>query len=247
MPLPFDRVVAGDRSLPMKKQAIVTGAAAGIGAGIAEHLSAAGWSVHRLDIETGDGILRCDVSNERSVAEAFEGLSDALSDGLDLLVNNAGIAGADNGPVEDLSLQEWHRRLGTNLTGPFLMARSAVPHLRRAAGSIVNITSTRAFMSEPNSEAYAASKGGLTALTHALAISLGPRVRVNAIAPGWIHTDPKSRSDLRDIDHSQHPAGRVGKTSDIAEAVLWLAEAEFVTAETVVIDGGMTRKMIYED
>ena len=97
-------------------------------------------------------------------------------------------------------------------------------------------------MSEPQSEAYAATKGGLLALTHALAVSLGPEIRANAIAPGWIDT---SGSDLREADHAQHPAGRVGCPGDIAEAVLYLADAGFVTGETLVIDGGMTRKMIY--
>ena len=223
------------------KTAIVTGAARGIGEGIADALSDAGWSVHRLDIEPGEGIIQCDVSDERSVRGAF--LQMNLS-ALDLLVNNAGVAGPVSGPIEDLSLDDWNRWIGTNLTGAFLMTRAAVPALRRAGGSIVNIASTRAVMSEPRTEAYAASKGGLVAFTHALAISLGPEVRANAIAPGWIAVED---ADLRPIDHYQHPAGRVGTVRDIADAVLWLADAEFVTGETVTIDGGMTRKMIYAD
>ena len=223
------------------KTAIVTGAARGIGEGIADALSDAGWSVHRLDIEPGEGIIQCDVSDERSVRGAF--LQMNLS-ALDLLVNNAGVAGPVSGPIEDLSLDDWNRWIGTNLTGAFLMTRAAVPALRRAGGSIVNIASTRAVMSEPRTEAYAASKGGLVAFTHALAISLGPEVRANAIAPGWIAVDD---ADLREIDHRQHPAGRVGRPRDVADAVLWLADAGFVTGETVTIDGGMTRKMIYAD
>ena len=223
------------------KTAIVTGAAKGIGEGIADALSDAGWSVHRLDIEPGEGIIQCDVSDEASVRSAFAQLD---LDALHLLVNNAGVAGPVSGPIEDLSLDDWNRWIGTNLTGAFLMTRAAVPALRRAGGSIVNIASTRAVMSEPRTEAYAASKGGLVALTHALAISLGPEVRANAIAPGWIAVDD---ADLREIDHRQHPAGRVGRPRDIADAVLWLADAGFVTGETVTIDGGMTRKMIYAD
>jgi NAD(P)-dependent dehydrogenase (short-subunit alcohol dehydrogenase family) len=159
-------------------------------------------------------------------------------------VNNAGVAGPVSGPIEDLALDEWNRWIGTNLTGAFLMTRAAVPALRRGGGSIVNIASTRAFMSEPETEAYAASKGGLVAFTHALAISLGPEVRANAIAPGWIAAGD---AELSEIDHRQHPAGRVGRAGDIADAVLWLAGAGFVTGETVTIDGGMTRKMIYAD
>ena len=109
--------------------------------------------------------------------------------------------------------------------------------------SIVNMVSTRAFMSEPETEAYAASKGGLVSLTHALAVSLGPDIRVNAIAPGWITND----TDLRDKDHEQHPVGRVGNPGDIADAVAYLAKAGFVTGQVLVVDGGMTKKMIYEE
>lgn len=223
------------------KTAIVTGAARGIGRGVAEALESTGWRVHRLDVASGEGVIACDVSSEASVQAAFAEID---ADAIDLLVNNAGVADPVSGPVEALSLADWNRWIGTNLTGAFLVTRAAVPALRRAGGSIVNIASTRAAMSEPDTEAYAASKGGLVALTHALAVSLGPAVRANAIAPGWIAEED---ADLREIDHAQHPAGRVGRTDDIARAVLWLAEAGFVTGETVTIDGGMTRKMIYAE
>lgn len=228
----------------MERTAIVTGAARGIGRAVAKHLDGLGWTVARLDVRPGSGEVFCDVSDEGSVSAAFRQIGGMLAPGLGLLVNNAGVAGAVSGPVEKLALADWNRWIGTNLTGPFLMTRAAVPHLRRGGGSIVNITSTRAAMSEPETEAYAASKGGLAALTHALAMSLGPDIRVNAVAPGWIDT---SGGALRDIDHAQHPAGRVGRPQDIAEAVAYLATAGFVTAETLTVDGGMTRKMIYED
>ena len=174
---------------------------------------------------------------------------------LDALVNNAGIAHAEQGPIEKLSLEDWNRMISTHLTGCFLCAKHASPHLRKVRGSIVNITSTRAFQSEPNTEAYAAAKGGIVALTHALAISLGPDVRVNCIAPGWIDVrDWKkgvqgSQPELRPIDHSQHPVGRIGKPEDIAglAAFLLADEAEFITGQTFITDGGMTRKMIYVD
>lgn len=228
--------------------ALVTGAASGIGRAIASHFSGQGWQVIGLDIALVDlpGVtpVACDVSDESAVAGAFAGLSGRLEPGLDLLVNCAGIAAPETGPPEALSLDSWSRVLAVNLTGPMLMTRAAIPHLRRARGAVVNITSTRAHMSEPHTEAYAASKGGLTALTHALAISLGPDIRVNAIAPGWIDT---SGGPLSHSDHAQHPAGRVGRPQDVAEAVAYMAGAGFLTGAVLILDGGMTRKMIYAE
>jgi len=226
----------------MERTAIVTGAARGIGRGVADHLDAQGWRVARLDVEAGRGVVPCDISDEASVAQAFEMLGDFFRDGLGLLVNNAGIAHPHGGPIEDMPLDVWNRYMAVNLTGAFLMTRAAVPPLRRGRGSVVNISSTRAFMSEPDSEPYAATKAGLVGFTHALAVSLGPEVRANAIAPGWIVTTDQA---LSDEDHAQHPVGRVGRVEDIAETVAWLAGAGFVTGEVVVIDGGMTRQMIY--
>lgn len=229
--------------------ALVTGGANGIGAGIVTHLLETGWTVAALDMDE-DGLaalpdhadlvrMAADVSDEASVARAVGDLSR-----LDLLVANAGLANPHSGPVEDLSLADWNAWIGTNLTGTFLMAKHCVPLLRATKGSIVTVSSTRARQSEPNSEAYAATKGGLVALTHALAISLGPDIRVNGVAPGWIVTgDP---GDLRDVDHAQHPVGRTGRPEDIARAVAYLADAAFTTGQTLTVDGGMTRKMIYE-
>lgn len=122
--------------------------------------------------------------------------------------------------------------------------------MRAAKGAIVTIASTRASMSEPDTEPYAASKGGLVALTHALAISLGPDVRVNCISPGWIVTTRDDAKKLRRKDHTQYPTGRVGWPQDIATMVAYLLDAErsgFITGANVVIDGGRTRKMIYEE
>ena len=150
-------------------------------------------------------------------------------------------------PLRTLTLAEWHRVIDTNLTAAFLLARAAEKPLRQARGAIVTIASTRALMSEAETESYSASKGGLLALTHALAISLAPDVRVNCVSPGWIET--KDYAGLRRKDHAQHPAGRVGRPQDVAEIVAWLLDPKrsgFVTGANFVIDGGMTRKMIYE-
>src|SRR4029450_12112448 len=133
-------------------------------------------------------------------------------------------------PLRQLKLAEWHRVLDTNLTAAFLFARAAEVSLRATSGAMVTIASTRALMSEPNTESYSASKGGLVALTHALSISLGPAVRVNCASPGWIET--KDYGALRRKDHLQHPAGRVGCVEDIAEIVAFLLDGEragFVT------------------
>jgi len=162
------------------------------------------------------------------------------------IVCNAGIM--IRKPLRRLTLSEWRRVLDTNLTAAFLLARAAEKPLRKARGAIVTIASTRASMSEANTESYSASKGGLLALTHALAVSLGPQVRVNCVSPGWIET--KDYAGLRRKDHHQHPAGRVGRPEDVAELVGWLLDGKrsgFVTGANFVIDGGMTRKMIYEE
>ncbi|MQB21082.1 SDR family NAD(P)-dependent oxidoreductase [Agrobacterium tumefaciens] len=224
------------------KRAVVTGGGGLIGTGIIEALLDDGWTVACFDIKdtkTAARNILCDLGNETSVLAAFDQLG---WKGLELLVNNAGIASPVNGPIHELSLSDWRKVTDSHLTGAFLMTRSAAPLMGEGA-SIVNMVSTRAFMSEPETEAYAASKGGLVALTHALAVSLGPKIRVNAIAPGWV-TD---ETDLRKKDHAQHPVGRVGRPKDIADAVLYLAGAGFMTGQVLVLDGGMTRKMIYEE
>jgi NAD(P)-dependent dehydrogenase (short-subunit alcohol dehydrogenase family) len=226
--------------------ALVTGGAQGIGAGIAAHLAAKGWRVVTADLKPAPETLGrhvvADVADEAAVAALVQGV--ARQEGrLDALVCNAGIM--IRKPVEELSLAEWQKVLGTNLTSAFLLSKACAPLLRASGrGAIVTIASTRAHMSEPDTEAYAATKGGLLALTHALAVSFGPAIRVNCVSPGWIDV---AGEDLRPEDHAQHPAGRVGQPRDIATLVAWLVglEAGFVTGAEFVSDGGMTRKMIY--
>jgi NAD(P)-dependent dehydrogenase (short-subunit alcohol dehydrogenase family) len=230
-----------------KKAALVTGGAQGIGHAIARLLVQRGYRVAVADLKAGklDGcqFVRTDVSSEPSVRRCVASVVKRFGR-LDALVNNAGVASPGNGPVEKLALREWNRRIGVNLTGPLLMAKHCAPQLRRHRGAIVNIASTRALQSEPDTEAYAAAKGGLVSLTHALAISLGPEVRVNCVSPGWI-----ARETVRRKDHAQHPVGRVGRGEDIAGIVAWLLSdaAGFVTGQNFVVDGGMTKKMIYVD
>jgi hypothetical protein len=228
-----------------KKAALVTGGTQGIGLAIAKLLAERGYRVAVADLKAAKRedflFVRTDVSREPSVRQCVRAVVKRFGR-IDALVNNAGIASPGNGPVEKLALREWNRRIGVNLTGPLLMAKHCVPQLRRHHGAIVNIASTRALQSEPDTEAYAAAKGGLVALTHALAISLGPEVRVNCVSPGWI-----ARETVRRKDHAQHPAGRVGRGEDIAEIVAYLLSdaAGFVTGQNFVVDGGMTKKMIY--
>ncbi|MGH8667838.1 MAG: SDR family oxidoreductase [Burkholderiales bacterium] len=227
-----------------QKTALVTGGAQGIGAAIAQLLAERGYAVAVADLKkpaAGHFFVRTDVSREPSVRACVRAVLREFGR-LDALVNNAGITGPHNGPLEKLALAEWNRRLGTNLTGVFLMTKHCAPHLRAARGAIVNMASIRAFQSRPHSEAYAASKGGVVALTHALAISLGPEVRANCISPGWIAHQRLSRKE-----HAQHPVGRAGRAADIAELTAYLLSqaAGFVTGQNFIADGGMTRKMVY--
>lgn len=233
-----------------RRTALVTGGNSGIGRGIAARLLADGWRVLVADLATdaapeGCATVAADLGSEDGCARAAE-VAHALGR-LDLLVNNAGLS--DFRPLAEATPEHWNRVLAVNLTAPFLLGRSLAPLLAQAPGGgvIVSIASTRATMSEAGTEAYSASKGGLVALTHALAISLGPRVRVNCVSPGWIDTG--KWGDLRPEDHAQHPAGRIGRPEDVAALVAWLAgpEAGFVTGQNFVLDGGMTRKMIYAE
>lgn len=234
------------------KVAVITGAGRGIGAATAVRLSHEGWKVVLADVDSAtlgnvakptNGLaVLCDVGVEEDVQRLVETSLDQFGR-IDAIVSNAGIN--PRGQLSELSLETWNRVLAVNLTAAFLLARAAEQALRAAKGAMVLISSTRAHMSEPNTLPYSASKGGLVALTHALAMTLAPDVRVNCISPGWIDTGKSA--PLTPEDHAQHPVGRVGRTEDIAAAVAYLLSdgAGFITGAELIIDGGMTRKMIY--
>ncbi|RDS85151.1 SDR family NAD(P)-dependent oxidoreductase [Dyella monticola] len=259
-------ITAYDHQPLRKRVVLITGGAQGVGRGIAQAVLGAGGSVMigDLDVQAGHACLeewkvgeraafgQLDVSREPSVRRWIKAALDQFG-AIHGLVNNAGIADPNRGPLEELSLESWNRYIGTNLTGAFLCSKHAMPSLKASGGAVIHIASTRALQSEPDTEAYAASKGGLVALTHAMAVSAGPVVRVNAILPGWISTDawkkPQERHQpkLSRKDHAQHPAGRVGTPDDIGSlAVYLLSDASgFVTGQRFVVDGGMTIKMQY--
>jgi NAD(P)-dependent dehydrogenase (short-subunit alcohol dehydrogenase family) len=229
--------------------ALVSGGAKGIGAAIAAQLARDEWRVVVADLASGGAAPAggryavCDVGDEVAVSALVRSIS-ATEQRLDGLVCNAGFM--IRKPIAELSLAEWSSVLSTNLTSTFLLVRAAEALLRASKGSIVTIASSRARMSEPHTESYSASKGGLVALTHALAISLGPDVRVNCISPGWIFT---KGSEPTAEDHAFHPVGRVGRAEDIAGLTAFLVgpESGFITGAEFVVDGGVTRKMIYPE
>jgi NAD(P)-dependent dehydrogenase (short-subunit alcohol dehydrogenase family) len=248
------------------KVALITGGAQGIGKGIALNLLERGMRVVIADADEEAGtetereykakgeiaFVATDVTREADVRRALD-QAETRFGGLDALINNAGINIVK--PLAELSLDEWQRVIATNLTSCLLFAKHAAPALKARNGAIVNIASTRALMSEPNTESYAASKGGIVALTHALAASLGPDVRVNCISPGWIDVSGWKKASkrkpalLKPEDHAQHLAGRVGRPEDIASLVAYLIgpDSGFITGANFIVDGGMTRKMIYAE
>jgi len=246
---------------------VITGGAKGIGACVAQAFIARGATVIFSDVDEQAGKEREKLLNQNAGAAEARFIHADLSQtkeverfchailhdfaSINVLVNNAGIFSTS--PIIKRSIQDWDAVMSVNLRSAFICTKLLTPALIGAKGNVINLASTRALMSEADTEPYSASKGAMVALTHSLAISLGKfAVRANCISPGWIETSewqlPARKAKLRAIDHEQHPVGRVGKPEDIAQACLFLASevsAGFITGHNLVVDGGMTKKMIY--
>jgi len=245
------------------KVCVVTGGANGIGRAIVESFLENGAAVAFADVDRAAGerlaerfpadrvlFFPGDIAEEAAL-DAFPKQAAGKFGRIDCLVNNACVS--RRGILSGCSYDDFNYVLRLGVTAPYMLALRFLPFFGEGA-SIVNISSSRAFMSQPDTESYTAAKGGITALTHALSVSLSGRVRVNSISPGWIDTGAYHGEDTyipeyEPADKKQHPAGRVGTPRDIADMVLFLAseKAGFITGENILVDGGMSRQMIYHN
>lgn len=220
------------------KVAVITGGGHGIGRATAKAFRREGARVHIMDVNPGEWFTG-DVSDPRAL-EAFAATVIEQSGHVDFLINNAPppMIGIDACGWDDFT-----RALAVGVAAPFYLTKLLMPRFNPGA-SVINLSSSRDRMSQPQTESYTAAKGGIAALTHALAVSLAGRARVNSISPGWIDT---TDSEITGADARQQPVGRVGKPEDIAELILFLCSerAGFITGENICVDGGMTRLMIY--
>ena len=244
------------------KTFLITGGANGIGRAIAEAVIGQGDRALVIDTDEVSGNMlterhtsdqyrfyKGDIS-EKSVLEDFVKWTINEVGEIHALVNNACFS---LGGLKDCDYEGFEKVLRVGLVAPFFLTKLLLPHFTPGA-SVVNIASTRAFQSQPETESYSAAKGGIVALTHAMSVTLAGRVRVNAISPGWIDTGAFQHETgyapvYAESDLKQHPAGRVGRPEDIAQMVLYLCSdaAGFIDGENIVIDGGMTRQMIYHN
>lgn len=241
------------------KVVLITGGAKGIGYEIANTYAREYCKVIVFDVDDINGnnvskefkyedlhydFYKVDIGNTEELINALDAVYEKYNR-VDILINNGAIWSSED--LKSQSIEQWCRIIDVNLKSAYITSKIFIERYQNDYGRIINIASTRAFMSEPGTEAYSASKGGLLALTHALAISSSKKgLTVNAISPGWIHTG--DYDELCDNDHSQHPSNRVGKPEDIARACMFLSheDNDFLNGENLVIDGGMTKKMIYE-
>lgn len=222
------------------KVAVITGGASGIGACIARMFREQGAKVCIIDVKPGDYFVG-DISDPK-VLETFASQVIAEHGHVDYIINNA--LPIMKG-IDECSWEEFNYALQVGVAAPFYLVKLLAPHMAEGA-AVVNLSSSRDRMSQPQTESYTAAKGGIAALTHALAVSLAGKARVNSISPGWIDT---TGSTFTGPDATQQPAGRVGKPEDIANMALFLCsdKAGFITGENICIDGGMTKLMIYHN
>jgi len=261
---------------------LITGAGRGIGRGLSRLLLQNGHRVFLVDVN-GEELDHtaaklalshtrgkdfeaqlCDLRKPSDIRAATSRAREFFDDDLTVLVNNAANTSAvGKAHLSEISLEDWNASIEVNLTAPMLLSQSCLPMLQKSSskqqgGSIINMSSTRAFMSEPSNEPYSATKAGLLGLTQSMAVSLAPQgVRVNAILPGWINVANECKSadeeqlawedELTEEDHRWHLTGRVGKVDDILKAVEYLVDADFVSGAELVVDGGVTRKMVYPE
>jgi NAD(P)-dependent dehydrogenase (short-subunit alcohol dehydrogenase family) len=226
------------------KNIIITGASKGIGKAIAKSLRKK-YHIINIDIVENkmDGVdfYKCDLSDKGQILKTINKIKSNI-DSLYALINNAAIF--SHKILEKQTFEEWENILSVNLTAPYILSKEFASFLKTSKGHIINISSTRVLMSEVGTEAYSASKGGISSLTHALSMSLSPEVKVNSITPGWINTDENYLPTKN--DNFQHPSGRVGTPEDVVDVVKFLLKNRgFITGSDFVIDGGMTKKMIY--
>jgi len=222
------------------KVAVITGGASGIGKCIADEFRKSGAHVYVIDIIKGDHFVG-DIADKESL-ERFKDYVLEKESCIDYLINNAKPLMKG---IDACSYEDFENALRVGVTAPFYLSKLFAPYFNDG-GVIINISSTRDRMSQAQTECYTAAKGGISALTHALAVSLADKVRVNSISPGWIDTDYRIYAGP---DAYQQPAGRVGNPLDIANMVMYLCsdKAGFITGEDICIDGGMTKQMIYHD
>lgn len=222
------------------KVAVITGGGHGIGRATAEAFRREGAAVAIIDSAPGDWFVG-DLS-DRQTLERFAESVVAAHGHVDVLVNNAP---PPMKGIDDCSYEDFQKALAIGVTAPFYLTKLLAPHFAPGA-SVINLSSSRDRMSQPQTESYTAAKGGIAALTHALAVSLAGRARVNSISPGWIDT---TGSEIAGADAAQQPVGRVGRPEDIAELILFLCgdRAGFITGENICVDGGMTKLMIYHN
>lgn len=220
------------------KVVVITGGAQGIGRCIAEEFEKLGAAVCVIDKQQGNHFVG-DIADKETLEQFAKDVIEKYGH-VDYLINNA--LPLMKG-INECSYEEFQYALSVGVTAPFYLSKLFIPHFAEGA-TIVNISSSRDRMSQPQTESYTAAKGGIAALTHALSVSLAGKVRVNSISPGWIDT---AYTVYEGPDASQQPAGRVGNPLDIANMVLYLCsdKAGFITGENICIDGGMTKQMIY--